>query len=171
MKEINDDELQFVARHYEKNTLDSDRAWRSLRQRTGSQHRRTFSLFGPERSPFARRTAAAASILLIVGASVACGIWYVRQQTPTPDVPATTATAPTTPYRYITPKAESIVLKYDNAPIDDVLRELSTYYSRPLVLVDETAHDRCISGEIEATSLEEVVEILEATLDVKIELR
>lgn len=171
MKEINDDELQFVARHYEENALDSDRAWRRLRQRTGSKHRRTFALAGAGWSTSARRTAAAASILLIVGASVACGIWYVRQQAATPDVPAPTATAPTAPYRYITPKAESIVLKYDNAPIDDVLRELSSYYGRQLVLLGETTRSRCISGEIEATSLEEVVEILEATLDVKIELR
>ena len=194
MKEINDDELQFVARHYAENSLDADSAWQRFSQQTappvpsedGSPERRPLwaTLTGawagraggtPRLSTATRRIAASVSIALIVSASVACGIWYVRQQAAPPLAPPASSLPPhpsslKKPYRYLQPAGESIVLKYDNAPIDDVLSELSTYYGRQLALHSASATDRCISGEIEATSLEEVVEILEATLDVNIEI-
>lgn len=169
MKEINDDELQFVARHYKEDALNADRALRTLRQRVLS-----FSQANqPTRrlSTATRRIAASVSIALIVGASVACGFWFSHQQTAAPDAPAAPSATIATPYRYLQVKDESIVLKYDNAPINDVLSELSTHYGRTLVLQSASASDRHISGEIEATSLEEVVEILEATLDIEIEIQ
>lgn len=168
MKEINEDELQFVARHYKEDTLNTERAWRTLRQRMLPSSAANLST---RLSTATRRIAAAVSIALIVGASVACGLWYSRQQTAAPDAPAAPSTTVATPYRYLQAKGESIVLKYDNAPIEDVLSELSTHYGRTLVLQSASASGRCISGEIEATSLEEVVEILEATLDIEIEIQ
>lgn len=156
MKEINDDELQFVARHYEEDAFDTERALRSVRQRSGH-------------SMPIRRIAATVGITLIVGASLACGFWYSRRQAAVLDAPEAPAASVNAPYRYLQTKDESVVLKYDNAPIADVLGELSAYYGCALVLQD-SATDRCISGEIEATTLEEVVEILEATLDVHIEI-
>lgn len=187
MKEINDDELQFVVRHYEEGALDTDRAWKRFRQHTGGSAResggvRRLSLPMRRLSLPMRRIAASVSIALIVGGSIACGLWYVRQQTAT-EATETTATTVATSYRYLQPRAESIVLKYDSAPIGDVLSELSSYYHCELTLQapstsgescpsqEELAIDRCISGEIEATSLEEVIEILEATLDVEIEIK
>lgn len=161
MKEINDDELQFVARHYEENALDTERALRTVRQRTAEGEAR-FS------APF-RRIAASVGIALIVGASLACGFWYSRRQAAVLDAPEAPTSSVNAPYRYLQTTDESIVLKYDNAPIGDVLDELSAYYGHKLVLQGSTA-ERRISGEIEATSLEEVVEILEATLDVEIEI-
>lgn len=169
MKEINEDELQFVARHYKEDTLNTERAWRTLRQRvlpSSATHLPTRRL-----STATRRIAAAVSIALIVGASVACGLWYSRQQAVVPDAPVAPSTTVATPYRYLQAKGESIVLKYDNAPIEEILNELSTHYGRTLVLQSASASGRCISGEIEATSLEEVVEILEATLDIEIEIQ
>ena len=167
MKEINDDELQFVVRHYKEDALNADRALRTLRQRVlpfSQANQPTRSI-----STATRRIAASVGIALIVGASVACGVWYARQQTASrPQYPAASLT---TPYRYLQVKDESVVLKYDNAPICDVLSELSTHYGRTLVLQSASASDRRISGEIEATSLEEVVEILEATLDIEIEIQ
>lgn len=161
MKEINEDELKFVAHHYEEDALDADRAWRRFQQRAGIPLTR--------RTTF-RRIAASVGILFIVSASIACGFWYARRQAVLLDTPEQmpTATA-TTPYRYLQPTDESLVLKYDNAPIGDVLSELTAYYGRELVLKGEA--DRRISGEIEATSLEEVVEILNATLDVEIVIK
>lgn len=190
MKEINDDELQFVARHYAENSLDADSAWQRFSQQTappvpsedGSPERRPLwaTLTGawagraggtPRLSTATRRIAASVSIALIVGASVACGFWFSHQQTAAPDAPAAPSATVATPYRYLQVKDESIVLKYDNAPINDVLSELSTHYGRTLVLQSASASDRSISGEIEATSLEEVVDILEATLDIEIEIQ
>lgn len=167
MKEINDDELQFVARHYKEDALNADRALRTLRQRVLPSSRANQTI--RRLSTATRRIAASVSIALIVGASVACGVWYARQQAAS--APQSPASALTTPYRYLQVKDESIVLKYDNAPISDVLSELSTHYGRTLVLQSASASDRSISGEIEATSLEEVVEILEATLEIEIEIQ
>ena len=117
-----------------------------------------------------RRIAASVSIALIVGASVACGVWYASgwnaAEAPTEGA---TANAPL-PYRYVQPKDEGVVLKYDNAPINDVLSELEAHYGRRLTL-QTVAEDRCISGEIEASTLEEIIEILEETLDIKIEMK
>lgn len=188
MKEINDDELQFVVRHYEEGALDTDRAWKRFRLRTHAPAREGGEVhqFSPLRNDRGwlsfRRIAASVSIAFIVGASVASGLWYVRQQTTADEASTTTTPATTIPYRYLQPQAESIVLKYDNAPLDDVLDELSSYYGRTITWhadystnsadspQNETA-PRHISGEIEATSLEEVIEILEATLDVEIEIQ
>lgn len=161
MKEINDDELQFVARHYEEDALDAERALRTVRQRMGRGTHRLSSAV--------RRIAASVGIMLIVGASIACGFWYTRQQANLLDAPEAPAASVNAPYRYLQTNDESVVLKYDNAPIADVLDELSAYYGHKLVLQGSAA-ERRISGELEATSLEEVVEILEATLDVHIEI-
>lgn len=171
MKEINDDELQFVVHHYEEGALDTDRAWKRFRQHTGGSAResgggRSISMSHRRLSMATRRIAASVSIALIVSGSIACGLWYAARQTPTADAPDAPQTTVATPYRYLLPQGESVVLKYEDAPIDDVLSELSSYYGRTLVL--QGSSDRSISGEIEATSLEEVVEILEATLDVEI---
>lgn len=89
-----------------------------------------------------------------------------------------------TSYRYLREEGESIVLRYDNAPIGDVLDELSAYYGRELALqplglkqAQSTIGDGqrqgglCISGEIEAASLEEAIDVLETTLDIKIDIR
>ena len=191
MKEINDDELQFVARHYEENALDAERALRTVRQRMAPSARRKTDgethlssstrrisasirrTSAPIRriSASTRRIAASVSIALIVSASVACGVWYARHwntQQATPEAPTASVN---TPFRYLQPAGESIVMKYDNAPIEDVLSEVSTYYGRQLVLQSASASNRHISGEFEATSLEEVVEILEATLEIEIEIQ
>lgn len=162
MKETNENELEFVARHYEEDALNTSRAWRRFQQRVGVPLTR--------RTAF-RRIAASVGIMLIVGASLACGFWYVRRQATLLEAPEAPTSSVNAPYRFLQTKDESIVLKYDNAPIEDVLGELSTYYDRRIVLQSASASGRHISGEIEATSLEEVVEILEATLDVEIEIR
>lgn len=170
MKNTNEDELQFVARHYEENALNADSAWQRFRLKTGQA---THRLSAPVHrlSASTRRIAASVSIALIVGGSVACGFWYHRQQAALLDAPAASETAATTSYRYLQPSEESIILKYNDAPIEEVLCELSSYYGRTIVLQSASASGRHISGEIEATSLEEVVEILEATLDVEIEIQ
>lgn len=163
MKEIYEDELQFVARHYEEKALDTDRAWKRFRMLTGQNTHRI--------NASTRRIAASVSIALIVGASLACGVWYARHWNASPTTPEVQTTTANMPFRYLQPAGDSIILKYDNAPIEDVLSELSAYYGREVVLQDASEKGRRIAGEIEATSLEEVVEILEATLDIEIEIQ
>lgn len=170
MKEINEDELQFVARHYEEKALDTDRAWKRFRMLTG-QNTHRISASTRRISASTRRIAASVSIALIVGASLACGVWYARHWNASPTTPEVQTTTANMPFRYLQPAGDSIILKYDNAPIEDVLSELSAYYGREVVLQDASEKGRRIAGEIEATSLEEVVEILEATLDIEIEIQ
>lgn len=177
MKEFNEDELQFVARHYEEKALDTDRAWKRFRMLTGQNTHRinasTHRINASTRriSASTRRIAASVSIALIVGASLACGVWYARHWNASPTTPEVQTTTANMPFRYLQPAGDSIILKYDNAPIEDVLSELSAYYGREVVLQDASEKGRRIAGEIEATSLEEVVEILEATLDIEIEIQ
>lgn len=170
MKEINEDELQFVARHYEEKALDTDRAWKRFRMLTG-QNTHRINASTRRISASTRRIAASVSIALIVGASLACGVWYARHWNVSPTTPEVQTTTANMPFRYLQPAGDSIILKYDNAPIEDVLSELSAYYGREVVLQDASEKGRRIAGEIEATSLEEVVEILEATLDIEIEIQ
>lgn len=54
---------------------------------------------------------------------------------------------------------------YRNTPIEEVLKELSLYYGTPLY---SSAHYRTITGEFKADSLEEIITLIEKTLDIKI---
>lgn len=56
---------------------------------------------------------------------------------------------------------------YDDAPLEDVLDELSAVFGRKASC---TAQGRRLSGEFSADSLEDAVSLIEATLDVKVTL-
>lgn len=153
MKNINEKELQFVAKHYKQNSLDADSAWKSFVKRTGYKSTDKY-----------RRIAVAASVCVVFGIAIAGGIWYANTIETTP-----TVTVPASPeYRFIKKHGKTVILKYDNEPIGNVLKELSAYYGKQISTSDST---RRISGEIEAASMEEIVEILEVTLNISIEVK
>lgn len=153
MKNINEKELQFVAKHYKQNSLDADSAWKRFVKRTGYKSTDKY-----------RRIAVAASVCVVFGIAIAGGIWYANTIETTPSV-----TVPVSPeYRFIKKHGKTVILKYDNEPIGNVLKELSAYYGKQISISDST---RRISGEIEAASMEEIVEILEVTLNISIEVR
>lgn len=153
MKNINEEELQFVAKHYKQNSLDADSAWKRFVKRTGYKSTDKY-----------RRIAVAASVCVVFGIAIAGGIWYANTIETTPPV-----TVPASPeYRFIKKHGKTVILKYDNEPIGNVLKELSAYYGKQISTSDST---RCISGEIEAASMEEIVEILEVTLNISIEVK
>ena len=54
---------------------------------------------------------------------------------------------------------------YRNTPIEEVLKELSLYYGTPLY---SSAHNRTITGEFKTDNLEEIIALIEKTLDIKI---
>lgn len=54
---------------------------------------------------------------------------------------------------------------YRNTPIEEVLKELSLYYGTPLY---SSAHYRTITGEFKTDNLEEIIALIEKTLDIKI---
>lgn len=153
MKNINEEELQFVAKHYKQNSLDADSAWKRFVKRTGYKSTDKY-----------RRIAVAASVCVVFGIAIAGGIWYANTIETTPSV-----TVPVSPeYRFIKKHGKTVILKYDNEPIGNVLKELSAYYGKQISTSDST---RRISGEIEAASMEEIVEILEVTLNISIEVK
>ncbi len=153
MKNINEEELQFVAKHYKQNSLDADSAWKRFVKRTGYKSTDKY-----------RRIAVAASVCVVFGIAIAGGIWYANTIEATPSV-----TVPVSPeYRFIKKHGKTVILKYDNEPIGNVLKELSAYYGKQISTSDST---RRISGEIEAASMEEIVEILEVTLNISIEVK
>lgn len=153
MKNINEEELQFVAKHYKQNSLDANSAWKRFVKRTGYKSTDKY-----------RRIAVAASVCVVFGIAIAGGIWYANTIETTPSV-----TVPVSPeYRFIKKHGKTVILKYDNEPIGNVLKELSAYYGKQISTSDST---RRISGEIEAASMEEIVEILEVTLNISIEVK
>ncbi|MCS2372210.1 DUF4974 domain-containing protein [Phocaeicola vulgatus] len=54
---------------------------------------------------------------------------------------------------------------YDETPVDVVLKELSSFYN---VELQPTGIDKKITGKFKTKSLEDILEIIEESLDVKI---
>ena len=154
MKRINDDELDFVVRHYKQGCLNTDRAWQRLQT---MRHIRSGGNM--------RRIAAAAAIAVAVGMAVAAGIAGYRSLMGTGhDAPsaAPTDSAAASPRH----SADSVaVFHFDDTPINEVLGKLSRHYSVQLSASDTTKR---VSGEIEAASADDAIEVLETTLDIKI---
>lgn len=147
-----DDELIFVTKHYQEGRLDEKKAWRRLRQK-----------FPHPRKRLATMTAASLIACAVV-AGLLTGYVHFRR-TATQDTTVTKTTGSIAP----TEQTDSTkVFRYENTPITEVLRELSAYYRTPLEANDTT---RRVTGEIEAASLEEVIDVLEKTLDLKITSR
>ena len=147
-----DDELTFVTKHYQEGQLDEKKAWRRLRQQLPHPRKRLATM------------AAASLIACVVVAGLLTGYVHFRR-TATQGTTVTKTTGSIAP----TEQTDSTkVFRYENTPITEVLRELSAYYRIPLEANDTT---RRVTGEIEAASLEEVIDVLEKTLDLKITAR
>lgn len=155
MKKINDDELHFVVKHYKENRLNADAAWIKLKLKTGNKQTRTLW----------KSVSVAASVLLIASIAIACIVIGYNHYKSVPQQP-NNQIIPVVDTLYITENTDSIkVFKFNGESIGKVLKELSTYYGKNLSTADST---KVLSGEIEATSCEDVVSIIEGTLDIKI---
>lgn len=162
--EINEKELEFVSRHYKKGRLNTDKAWGRLR---GSRTTSPLQLAGLRRETEQERgyKAIAASVAIVLGLSVALAYnWSTIF--PSTEQEVVDKHAPAMPI--IEAKDSCVVLKYDNEPIGKILGELSGYYHCNVSTEDST---RCVTGELEATSLNEVVDILQTTLNIKITVK
>ena len=148
MNNINDDELRFVVKHYKPNCLDTKRAWQRFKAMRGvdTSNRRK---------------------ILAVGIAVAAGIIgyhnYMLPQKPIlKPIPVDTA--------YVIEDYEECdtidVFRFDHTPINQVLGELSRHYHTQLSASDTT---KSVTGEIEASSVEDAIEVLQTTLGIKIE--
>ena len=155
MKKINDDELHFVVKHYKENRLNADAAWIKLKLKAGNKQTRTLW----------KSVSVAASVLLIASIAIACIVIGYNHYKAVPQQP-NNQIIPVADTLYITENTDSIkVFKFNGESIGKVLKELSTYYGKNLSTADST---KVLSGEIEATSCEDAVSIIEGTLDIKI---
>ena len=152
MKRINDDELRFVVEHYKENRIDTEKAWKKVKAHIANEPRRRW-----------RISVVAASVVAVAVVAVACFvIGYgnnkpVRKQN---DTPVTVDTVP------VKSKGDSIVVfRFADEPVGSALRRLSAHYGKRLTSSDST---KILSGEIEAASCDEVVSIIESTLNIKI---
>lgn len=156
MKEIREDELHFVARHYRPNRLNPGKAWQTLQSRTVRAGRLA-----------RRRLTIAAAFVLAVGIALAGGLWgYFRSLASSSPLPVAAE-----PMNCVadSAKADSVVVfRFENESVGRVLQRISVHYGQELTASDST---RRVSGAVEAGPLPDVVAILERTLGIKITVR
>lgn len=155
MNEIRDNELRFVARHYKEGRMNVDKAWQKYQATTGCDGTQHY-----------RRWGVAAAILLSIGLAVAC-IVISRHKTTRISPESRTPVVVDSDTVCRQTKADTVkVFHFDNTPIKEALQEVSAYYGCSLTANDTT---QCVSGDISATSPNEVADILETTLGIEIE--
>lgn len=148
MKHVNEDELQFVAKHYKEGRLNKEAAWEKIQQRISK--RRHFEW---------RRYAVAASVMLVAGMAIGGVAWMYKHGMSVSGIEELVQKS----------QADSTkVFYYDKMPVNNVLKDLSSYYGVTLVTSDTT---KCVSGELEASGIDEMIDILEKTIDIEIKKR
>ncbi len=157
MKKINDEEFNFVVEHYKENRIDTDSAWKKFKQRNNIKSSRNNW----------KSLSIAASVLFMTSITIACIVTgynpfkSVIRQPNNSDKPL----VDTIPDKVVNDSVK--VFKFNDEPVGKVLKELSSYYGKTLSTSDST---KVLSGEIEATSCEDMVSIIETTLDIKIKV-
>jgi hypothetical protein len=160
MKDINENELKQVAKHYKEGKMDLNSKWKVLEAYIKSKRKDSTRIF---RKPFC----IAASLLLI--AVIAMAFVAVRSfkfnhhdnDEKTDDLI----------YNDSIPKHEedsTKVFTFDNEAIEDVLYDLSQYYGKEFTTNDS---GKFISGKIQADNPDSLISIIEQTLNIKIECK
>ncbi|MBO5058529.1 MAG: DUF4974 domain-containing protein [Prevotella sp.] len=158
MKDIDEDELRFVANQYKEQRLDTDKAWKIFLYVGGS---RTVAGHGK------RRLAAIAASIFAVSVVVACMVagycMYDNNGIQPDDAPLMKDSV-----EQVQKNDSIVVLHFDNAPVNDVMRQLSRHYGCNLSASDTTKR---VSGDIQVDSLHTTVDILEQILGIKITVK
>lgn len=158
MKENKDDELQFVVGHYKKEHKDSDKAWKEFLRLSGLSAR-----------THGRRWLASACITFAAIMAVAATVFIVKQGKMNPTTPSVNEEKLLTD----TLKKDSMQVKdsvklfhFNNTPVNSALKDISDFYDVQLKANDTTKN---ISGEFETNNVDEAIDLLQATLNIKIE--
>ncbi len=157
MKKISDEEFNFVVEHYKENRIDTGSAWKKFKQKNNIKSSRSNW----------KSLSIAASVLFMTSITIACIVTgynpfkSVIRQPNNSDRPL----VDTIPDKVVNDSVK--VFKFNDEPVGKVLKELSSYYGKTLSTSDST---KVLSGEIEATSCEDMVSIIETTLDIKIKV-
>ena len=149
MTEFNDKDIDFVARRYDKRHYDTRKAMARFHEtNTGATRRRWWMT----------AAAAAASIALVFAAGYGIRTWIRAAQEPAPaELPAV-----------LNPNvATTHVFVYNDAPLDQVLKELSAYYHCTL---KAPATDKHLTGTFPDDDVAFIVSLIEEALDIKISI-
>ncbi|MBR3291341.1 MAG: DUF4974 domain-containing protein [Bacteroidales bacterium] len=145
MTEFNDNDLAFVVRRYRPDKYDTRKAIGRFHEQTATPvHRRWWMT----------AAAAAASIMLVFAAGYGIHNWIHSESNPSVQAQPTTQQAP------------SRFFVFEEAPVDQVLQELSGYYH--CTLTAPPTEKRLTATFSSEDGLAVIVPLIEAALDVKI---
>ena len=145
MTEFNDNDLAFVVRRYRPDKYDTLKAIGRFHEQTATPvHRRWWMT----------AAAAAASIVLVFAAGYGIHSWIRSESNPSVQAQPTTQQAP------------SQFFVFEEAPVDQVLQELSGYYH--CTLTAPPTEKRLTATFSSEDGLAVIVPLIEAALDVKI---
>ena len=146
MTEFNDKDLAYVARRYRPDKYDTRRALRRFHAQTDTAgHRRWWMT----------AAAAAASVVLVFAAGYGIRNWVRGTQEPVQvEQPALNPNV-----------ADTHIFIYDNAPLDQVLAELSAYYHCTL---KAPATDKHLTATFPDDDIEVIVSAIEKALNIEI---
>ena len=149
MTEFNDKDLEYVARRYRSDKYDTRRAIRRFHAQTDTAvHRRWW----------VTAAAAAASIALVFAAG-----YGIRTGVRSAQEPAQVEQPALNPN-----VSQTHVFVYDNAPLDQVLAELSAYYHCTL---KATATDKRLTATFPDDDLELIISLIESALNIQITVK
>lgn len=158
MKENKDNELQFVVDNYKEGHKDSDTAWKEF-----------LGLAGLYARSSGRRWLAAACITFAAIMAVAATVFIANrgnETTATPSVKTEKVVTDSLKEDSIQVKDSVKVFRFDKTPVNSALKDISDYYGVQLEANDTT---KDISGEFEAHDVDEAIDLIQATLNIKIE--
>lgn len=147
MTKFNDKDLAYVARRYRSGKYDTQRAIRRFHAQAGTAGRRRWWMTA---------AAAAASVALVFAAGYGIRTWIRAAQEPAP-AGQTVVLNPDV--------ATTHVFVYNDAPLDQVLKELSAYYHCTL---KAPATDKHLTGTFPDDDVAFIVSLIEKALDIKI---
>lgn len=158
MKENKDDELQFVVDNYKEGHKNSDTAWKEFLGMSGFSARTS-----------GRRWLAAACITFAAIMAVAATVFISNRgnlKTTAPSVNKENVVSDSLTKDSVQVKDSVKVFRFDNTPVNSALKDISDYYGVQLEANDTT---KDISGEFEVHDVDEAIDLIQATLNIKIE--
>lgn len=154
MKDIKDDEIQFVANHYKENKLNTDDAWKKFNK--GKHRTRIISI---------RHIAVAAMAVFAI--CIVAAIVVSNLNTNISVISKGTVTKVAADTISVSKQDSTKIFRYNREPIANVMSDLSAYYGCRFIVNDSTKR---VSGEFEVGSAKEAANVIERALDVKIRI-
>lgn len=155
MNENNEKELKFVVKNYRQGRLNTEKAWTKFSEISGIANREKKW----------RRYSVAVSLTFFICAAMACIVIFKEIPSKVQQNKEKTETVRHKQDVNSEKAKRTKVFSFDNTPIKVALKEISDYYGCELTTEDST---KCVSGEIESTSPDDAIAVLEATLNIKI---